>query len=277
MSSVSEQKLLAVAHEAARSAAAELIARFDTRHDGVRWKSTPTDPVSDADIAAEAAIRAVLARERPNDAILGEEGGATGDAGGARCAGSSIRSTERSTTCTGSRSSPSASRARTPTAVSSAVVLDPATDETFAATRSGPATSGEKPISGSGCSELARALVATGFGYDAEVRGQQGLVLARLLPRIAHVRRHGAAALDLCGCASGMFDAYYERGVKAWDIAAGSLICARAGLTVRPLAPQGILPAGVLVAPAAIADELESLVTAPPPPAPGAASPACGG
>jgi myo-inositol-1(or 4)-monophosphatase len=74
-----ERQLLAVAHEAAHAAAAELKQRYGRRQSGVRSKSGPTDLVSDADFAAEKAIRAVLADRRPGDAILGEEGGATGD------------------------------------------------------------------------------------------------------------------------------------------------------------------------------------------------------
>src|SRR5579859_2724605 len=74
-----ELELLEVASEAARAAAAELLARFGRRQNEVRPKSSPTDLVSDADLAAESAIRALLARRRPDDAILGEEGGASGD------------------------------------------------------------------------------------------------------------------------------------------------------------------------------------------------------
>src|SRR5437764_502231 len=81
---MTEAELLQVAREAAEAAAAELLPRFGgrshTRADGdaVRAKSTPTDLVSDADLAAEAAIRAVLKERRPEDAILAEEGGASG-------------------------------------------------------------------------------------------------------------------------------------------------------------------------------------------------------
>ena len=74
-----ERRLLAVAHEAAHAAAAELKQRYGGRQSGVRSKSGPTDLVSDADLAAEKAIRSVLAERRPGDSILGEEGGATGE------------------------------------------------------------------------------------------------------------------------------------------------------------------------------------------------------
>ena len=75
-------------------------------------------------------------------------------------------------------------------------------------------------------------------------------------------RRLGAAALDLAWCAAGRFDGYYERGVKRWDVAAGGLLCERAGLVVEPLAeapPQG---SGLLVAAPGIVDALRPFVTA---------------
>src|SRR5437764_10654325 len=79
MSGSEEAALLDVALAAARGAAEELRSRFGRRQDGIRTKTTPTDLVSEADLAAESAVRAVLARRRPDDAILGEEGGATGE------------------------------------------------------------------------------------------------------------------------------------------------------------------------------------------------------
>ena len=66
--------VLAVAKEAALSAGAELTARYGRPAEGLGAKAHPTDLVSDADRAAEAAIAAVLARRRPDDGILGEEG-----------------------------------------------------------------------------------------------------------------------------------------------------------------------------------------------------------
>ena len=103
-------------------------------------------------------------------------------------------------------------------------------------------------------------MVATGFGYDSGMRARQAEALKRVLPRVRDIRRVGAAALDLVWTAAGRFDAYYERGLKAWDIAAGSLVAERAGLAVRELPPQGPDPAGVITAPPAMIDELQALV-----------------
>jgi myo-inositol-1(or 4)-monophosphatase len=139
-------------------------------------------------------------------------------------------------------------------------VLDPVRDEIFTATRSGPAQLNGQRITGSRCDDLAIALIATGFGYEAEDRVRQAEVLARVLPRVRDIRRAGAAALDLAWCACGRYDGYWERGVKPWDVAAGGLIAARAGLSVVTLPERGPDPVGLLAAPAAVRDELRALV-----------------
>ena len=88
---------------------------------------------------------------------------------------------------------------------------------------------------------LARALIATGFGYERARRLVQGEVLSAVLPRVRDIRRNGACAVDLCSLAAGNVDGYYERGVQYWDIAAGSLIAREAGAVVGGLAGK---PAG---------------------------------
>src|SRR5213079_3420349 len=99
-----------------------------------------------------------------------------------------------------------------------------------------------------------------GLSYDAQVRGAQAKVLARLVSRVRDIRRMGSAAIDLAWTAAGRYDAYFERGIKTWDFAAGALICESAGLQVRHLEPAPPMDAGLLVAPPALADELASLV-----------------
>ena len=77
----------------------------------------------------------------------------------------------------------------------------------------------------------------------------------------ATVRRPGGSIYDLIGTNDMTSeDTYYERGINPWDIAAGELLCARAGLQVVRLEPQGELPWGLAVAPPAFADELLALV-----------------
>ncbi|HEY2769135.1 MAG TPA: inositol monophosphatase family protein [Solirubrobacteraceae bacterium] len=253
----SEQSLLEIAREAARAAADELRPRFGHRVADVRSKSSPTDLVSEADVAAEQAIREVLARRRPQDAILGEEGGETGD-GDLRWVVDPLDGTINflfgipvyavSVACEDA------------SGALAGIVLDPSRDECFAATRSGEATLNGSVIEGSTRSELATSLVATGFGYDASVRSRQAAIVAQVLPRVRDIRRAGAAAIDLCWCACGRLDAYYERGVKPWDVAAGGLIAARSGLAVREL-PANQDGEAIVVAPPAVIDELVGLVS----------------
>jgi myo-inositol-1(or 4)-monophosphatase len=256
-----ERELLAVAVEAAQAAAAELRRRFGGTAEDVQTKTTPTDPVSEADLAAERAIRAVLNRRRPADAILGEEGGASGQLEG----GSGLRWVVDPLDGTvnflfGIPAFAVSVACQDAQRQLAGVVLDPVREELFAATCSSPATLNGEPIRASARGDLSRAMVATGFGYDARVRERQAAVVARLLPRVRDIRRVGAAALDLAWCACGRFDAYYERGVQLWDVAAGRLIARRAGLEVRDLPATEEDAAGILAAPFGIADELHELV-----------------
>ena len=251
-----EAELLDVAVEAARAAGAELLARW-RRPLEVGTKSTPTDPVTEADTSAEEAIREVLGRRRPDDSILGEEGGETGS-GVLRWVVDPLDGTVNY--LYGLPTFAVSVAVEDAAGGIAAVVLDPVSDELFSATRSGPPFANGEPIAPSGCETLDRALVGTGFGYEPEVRALQAEVVSRVLPRARDIRRAGAAALDMCWCAGGRLDAYYERGVKAWDIAAGTLICERAGLVVRTLEAAGKLPSGIAVAAPGLIDELMALV-----------------
>src|SRR5947209_20494488 len=244
-----ERELLDVAAAAARAAAAELLPRFGTRASGVQTKRTPTDLVSDADLAAEAAIREVISARRPQDAILAEEGGASGE-GELRWVVDPLDGTVNYLFGIPAFAVSVACQDQAGSIVG--VVLDPVRGECFCATRSGEATMNGEPIEASSATDLATAMVATGFEYSAAIRARQAEVLTRVLPRVRDIRRVGAAALDLAWSACGRFDAYFERGVHTWDVAAGGLIASRAGLTVRTLEATAELPWGILAAPAAV-------------------------
>jgi myo-inositol-1(or 4)-monophosphatase len=254
MTDASGEGLLGVAVEAARAAGAVLLDRFGEQAEGVRTKSTATDPVSEADVAAERVIRAVLGERRPGDGVLGEEGGAAAGTTGLRWLVDPLDGTVNflfgipqwcvSVCCEGR----------------AAAILDPVRDELFTVVAGGPATLGGRRLEASRRAEPATALVATGFAYDAAIRSRQAEVLARVLPAVRDVRRLGSAALDLAWTAAGRYDAYFERGVQPWDVAAGRMLCAAAALEVRELEPRDGLPAGVLAAPPALADALGELV-----------------
>jgi myo-inositol-1(or 4)-monophosphatase len=248
-------ELRALAEAVAREAGAMLRAAFVGPELRVSAKSTPTDLVSEADHAAESLIRERLLAARPDDGVLGEEGGDRAGTSGVHWIVDPLDGTVNflfgipqwavSIACEDAAGA------------LAGVVYDPLRDELFSAERDGPATLDGAPIQASTREDLATALVCTGFGYDAEVRRAQAIIVARLLPEVRDIRRLGSAAIDLAWTACGRIDAYYEHGLNAWDLAAGRLICERAGLEVRELAPVGPSNPGVLVAPSALADALE--------------------
>jgi myo-inositol-1(or 4)-monophosphatase len=257
-----EAELLDVARAAARASAEVLLSYYGEAR-GVRTKSTATDLVSEADVNAEQAIRALLAQRRPGDAILGEEGGetrATGDTG-IRWVVDPLDGTvnylfQHPQWCVSVAAENGAGETL------AGVVLDPLRDEEFAATHVTAPTLNGREIAGSTQTDLALALVSTGFSYDVHVRARQAEVVTLLITRVRDVRRGGAAALDLAWAAAGRTDAYYERGINPWDFAAGALICRRAGLAVERLRAEAGLPSGLVVAPPALVDRLHALVVA---------------
>lgn len=223
--------LLDIAREAAAAASEVLLARFRKPATGVATKSSRTDPVSDADRLAEAAIREVLRDRRPDDAVLGEEGGAT------EASSAPVRWVVDPLDGTvnylyGLPAWAVSVAAEAAGVAVAGVVVQPCAGEVFAACRGGGTTLDGTAISVSGATDLSTALVATGFAYTPEVRAAQARVLAGLLPRIRDVRRGGSAALDLAHVAAGRVDAYYEGGLAIWDVAAGRLLVTEAGGTV---------------------------------------------
>ena len=253
----SPDELLGVAVEAARTAGALLRSRFERGPETeIHSKSTATDLASEADLAAEEAIRSLLASRRPDDALLAEEGGGDEalEPGRVRWVVDPLDGTINflfripqwcvSVACEDERG------------VLAGVIFDPMRDELFAATLDGPATLNGAVAEPRDAAPLAESLVVTGFAYDPSVRARQAEVVARLLPQARDVRRMGSAALDLAWLAAGRYDGYYERGVKWWDIAAGTLLCRRAGLEVRDLPGRSGMPPGIAAGDAALLDAL---------------------
>ena len=109
------------------------------------------------------------------------------------------------------------------------VVYDPTRDELFAAERGGGATLNGRSLRVSETDELNGALLCTGFPYDVRDRGDFARHFRNFIMRAQSVRRDGAAALDLAYVAAGRFDAFYEEGLRPWDVAAGVLLVEEAG------------------------------------------------
>ncbi len=120
-----------------------------------------------------------------------------------------------------------------------AVVYNPILKELFFAEKGKGAYLNDTEISTSDTASLDRSLIATGFPYD---RWQRGDFYIReylaFMKKCQGVRRVGAAAVDLCYLACGRFDGFFERKLKPWDTAAGSLILSEAGGTITDFNKQ---------------------------------------
>jgi myo-inositol-1(or 4)-monophosphatase len=218
---------MSVAVRAAREAGTLLRSMLGTDL-SVRSKGARSDLVTDADTRSEALIRNIITGAFPDDAILGEETGATGDdlrgrwivdpldgttnfAHGYRCFCVSIAYEKDGI-------------------VEAACVYDPMADELFCAERGGGATCNDTPIGVSACDDLPSAMLVTGFPAHRVDNPLSNLYpLADFLTVTRAIRRDGSAALDLCYVACGRYDGFWEPGLHAWDIAAGVLIVTEAG------------------------------------------------
>jgi myo-inositol-1(or 4)-monophosphatase len=251
-------ELRALAEAVAREAGTLLRDGLDHVRLAVDTKSTSTDMVTEMDRAAEALIVDRLLGARPDDGMLGEEGTDVLGTSGVRWVVDPLDGTTNYLYALPGFAVSIGTEVHG--TVVAGVVYDVVRDELFAATLGGGATRDGRAIRVSAVDDLPVALVATGFSYDAERRRRQAEVLVRVLPHIRDVRRFGAAAVDLCSVACGRVDAYYERGLAPWDLAAGGLIAAEAGAVVTDL---GGGPAGgdaVLAAAPGIAAALLELL-----------------
>ena len=245
------RELLVIAVGAALEAG-QLLASKEGRVEVAATKSSPTDVVTEMDGRAEELIRARILVARPDDAILGEEGGQVEGAADApaRWVVDPLDGTVNY--LYGLHDWAVSIAAEVDHEIVAGAVYVPMRGELFTAvrgegawlesTRGSAAGPGESVIPDSTFERiplrcrpgvpLGQALVATGFGYRAERRTVQGEVVAALLPRIRDIRRNGVASVDLCAVAAGRVDGYYERGLNYWDYAAGALIAAEAGAVV---------------------------------------------
>ena len=235
--------LLELATRTAHAAGEQLLARQADVHQ-VSYKTSATDPVSEADRAAERLITAALSGARPGDGILGEEGADRPSATGLRWVVDPLDGTVNY--LYGHPTWAVSIAVEDDQGALVGVVHQPALQRTYAAVRGSGATLGGRRLAVNDPVELAHALVGTGFAYDAEQRRRQAGIVARILPQVRDVRRIGSAALDLCMVAAGMLDAYYEDTTSRWDWAAGALIAAEAGAQVEIIG-DGLVVAGPAV------------------------------
>jgi myo-inositol-1(or 4)-monophosphatase len=230
-------------------------------------EKTKNDYVSEADRAAEAAIRAELAARFPQYGFLGEEGGFTPPEGPGGPPGEHYWIVDPlDGTLNFVQGFPH-------WCVSVALwdaegpmvgcVLDPLRGDCFVAARGQGATWNGQPMQVSRQVGLDGAFLATGFAYQLGDRWPMfNAALGRVFPRAKGLRRAGSAALDLAHTACGIFDGYFELGLKPWDLAAGALLVQEAGGVITDWeGGQGWFDSGNLVVgpPGVARDLLETL------------------
>lgn len=218
--------------------AAEL-ARFE-RGDGIEVaysKTALTDIVTEGDRKTEQFIRESVALARPNDGFVGEEFDPKPSASGLTWVVDPIDGTVNYL------------YGLAPCAVSIAVVRgDVLTGEweplagavvsifggdVYRAVAGQGAFLNGRRVSVSDKVELPTAMVCTSFAYDPQVRDRQARVVRRLITEVRDIRRVGCASIELCSLAAGKVDFFYDRGLKPWDYAAGTLVAREAGAVVR--------------------------------------------
>jgi len=215
--------------KAARKAARRLVRDFGEVENLQVSVKGPGDFVSNADRKAEETIRAELMEARPNYGWVGEESapvegtdptrrwivdpldGTTNFLHGIPHWSISIGLEHKGELVAG-------------------VILDPIKDEIFVAEKGQGAWLNDRRIRVSGRREMSGMLFATGVPWGASKALPETLKdIARLMPHCAGLRRMGSAALDLAYVAAGRYDGFWERGLNAWDMAAGLCILREAG------------------------------------------------
>jgi myo-inositol-1(or 4)-monophosphatase len=253
-----EIELLEIACQLARQAGALVL---DGRRQGLvsaDTKSTSTDLVTEYDKASERLIVGELSRLRPHDGIIGEEGSSiTGNSGVNWLIDPIDGTTNYFYGLTGYAVSIAA--ASSEGALAGAVYI-PVTGELFSAAKGHGATLNGEPLHCSSTTDLAHALVGTGFSYQPAKRVRHAQRIVEMIGEIRDIRRFGAAAPDLCYVAAGRLDAYFEEGLGPWDLAAGELIAREAGCLSGDLAGDRVRPEQVLVANPHLFEPLRELI-----------------
>lgn len=229
----------------------------------VETKSTPTDVVTSMDKAAEHLLYERLLGERPGDGLLGEEGTDRLSQTGIRWIVDPLDGTVNYLYRIPHWGVSVAAEDQDLGEMVVGVVITPETGEGFIGIRGW----GSWKIVGDlaerlhvrTCTNVGQAMVATGFGYAQQRRRNQADVLREVITSVRDIRRTGCAVVDFAWLAQGRTDAYYERGLNPWDVAAGLLIAREAGAVVSDLgAVSG--DGTFLVSVPGIARELEALL-----------------
>lgn len=234
-------ELLKIAESVAHLAGSHLMKRPDAFT--FTEKSSAVDFATQMDQQAEALIVKQILNLRPDDGIIAEEGSAKESTSGITWVIDPLDGTVNYLYNLPGWNVSVAAKDKDGVIVG--VVYAPSVDGFWSAVRGEGATYNGVKIK---CNEpvlLEKALLATGFAYDLNLRISQGEAMAKLLPKIRDLRRNGAAAVDLCYVAMGSVDGYFEASLNEWDYAAGGLIATEAGAVLT--GPAGGQPSRQLV------------------------------
>jgi myo-inositol-1(or 4)-monophosphatase len=221
--------LLNVMTAAARKAGRSLKRDFgEVEHLQVSLKG-PANFVTAADRRTEEMLQAELTKARPGYGFLGEEGGPKAGADKSHCW--IVDPLDGTTNFLHGIPQFAISIALERDGVIVAgIIYNPANEELFTAERGKGAFLNDQRLRVAARRRMEDAVVACGLPHIG--RGDLGLFrkeIAAVQERVAGLRRFGAAALDLAWVAAGRFDAYWERELSPWDMAAGILMVREAG------------------------------------------------
>lgn len=261
------QELLELARKIARIGANELLqGRPDVARNSevsTNTKTSPTDVVTERDLASEKAILQAIKTHRPGDGVVGEEGTNHPSSTGLTWVIDPLDGTINY--LYGSPQWAVSVAVQDSVGGLVGVVYAPLIGHEYFAVRGEGAYRVDQlgevklpPVADN--VPLQQALFATGFGYKTERRKNQARVLAEVLPQIRDIRRKGSAAVDICMAATGMVNGYYERGANPWDYAAAAVVARETGLIVSGLFGKPESPDMVVAAPPALHAEITKLL-----------------
>jgi myo-inositol-1(or 4)-monophosphatase len=206
----------------------------------VGLKTSHTDAVTQVDIDSEDLITRELLARTPGARVLGEEHGEVDDEKAARSEVTWVVDPIDGTVnfLYGVPVYAVSIAAAVSGVVVAGAVADVARAEIFSAHLGGGARLDGREITVAGCSDIADALVMTGFAYQRDERMAQGMVAREVLGTARDLRCFGSTAVELAWVACGRGDAYYQTGTKLWDWAAGALIADEAGAVLELPCPE---------------------------------------
>ncbi len=229
------ERLLACAVEASRSAGAHAMANLHRRAEHV--SRAAHDIKLALDHECQRVIERTIHRHFPDHAILGEEGNTEGSVEGYLWIVDPLDGTVNFSHGIPYWCHSIAVQWNGETLAGA--IYAPRYDELFTATVDGPALLNGDPIHVSATPTLAESLLLTGLEKNFDQYSDSIEVARAIATNAQKMRLLGAAALDLCQVACGRADGFYESGLNLWDVAAGDLICRRAGATCRTVAKLG--------------------------------------